>query len=103
MAETYRQLFQIGQFGSDDKGWICNKLIERMTTGKVGSVEFFVEQFGSVLELNPIDSMLAGALNIAANAGNYGIAVALAERSRQTPDPSWMEIVEIRELSTKLE
>jgi len=103
MAETYRQLFQIGQFGSDDNGWICNKLVERIAVGKVKSVEFFVEQFGKVLEVDPFDSMLVRALNTAANAGNYGIAVALAERGQQTPDPSWVEIVEIRELSTKLE
>lgn len=103
MAETYRQLFQIGQFGSDDKGWICDKLVERIAVGKVKSAEFFVEQFGNVLELDPLNNMLVRALDTATNAGNYGIAVALAEHGKQTPDPSWIEIVEIRELSTKLE
>lgn len=103
MAETHRQLFRIGQFGPDDKNWICDKLIGWLVTGKVRSVESFVEQFGNILELDPLDSMLARALNIAANAGNYGIAVALAKCSHQTPDPSWIEIVELRGLSTKLE
>ncbi len=102
VAEVYRQLFQMGQFGLDDKGWICDKLVERMVLGKVWFAEIFIQQFGAVLELDTLDSMISRALNAAASAGNYGVAVALARRINFAPHPSWVRMVKVRGLSTNL-
>lgn len=103
MAETYRQLFRIGQFGTADEGWICDKLVAQMASGKASSVKWFFDQFAETLGFDELSQVRDRAIEVAEKAGNYGTAVALVEFGEEVPDEAWVEIVKIRGLSTKLE
>lgn len=103
VTEVYRQLFQIGQLGSFDKDWIEVLLVSKMASGKVRAAYYFCKQFGNEFGIESIDILLVRAMNKAASAGDYAIAVALAKRGGLKFDSEWETIVSIRKLTAELE
>ncbi len=103
MTEVYRQLFRIGEIGRFAVEWIEDLLVKKMASGKVKSVQYFCKEFGTTLRIEPIDILLVRAMNKAASAGDYAIAVALAKRGGLKFDSEWETIVSIRKLTVELE
>lgn len=101
-TEAYRQLFRIGQLGAEDEGWISAKLVERMAAGKVVCVNWFFGQIGQALKFNNYSRIQERAIEAATKAGNYGIAVGLKYYAHEVPDRAWVDIANLRGLSTKI-
>ncbi len=103
MAETYRQLFQLGEFGAVDESWILDKLVQQLASGKAKSVRWFLTEFAATLGFGQLDQVRDRAIEVAKAAGNHGIALALNRDAGNMPDPELIEIVEVRSLETRLE
>jgi hypothetical protein len=102
MAATYRALLVHAQLGEESRSLISGKMVAKLATGSVGCVEFFARALEPIFELDSLDDMLLRAQNIAALAGDYGIAVGLAQKRGVKPPREWIDIVKVRKLSTKL-
>lgn len=103
MAETYRQLFRLGQFGAIDESWVLNRLVQHMALGKASSVKWFLTEFSETLGFGQLNQVRDKAIEAAKAAGNYGIASALITDGSKTPDRELTEIVKVRSLATQLE
>ncbi len=103
MAEVYRQLFRLGQFGAVDESWVLDKLVQQMALGKVKSVKWFLTEFAETLGFGQLDQVRDQAIEVAKAAGSYGIAMALIKDGGKTPDRELTEIVKVRSLATQLE
>ena len=99
-----RRLFHLGRFEAPERGLILTRLAEQLAEGDIRSVQWFLNQFGHVLLLDGFNFNVIRehAIKIAANAGNYGTAVALHEFPREEAPSAWLEIVQLKGLSTSL-
>ncbi len=103
LAEIFRQLFKIGQFGPADEDWVTDKLVQQMALGKVSSVRWFLAELSTTFGFIHIGKIREKAIETAKASGNHGTAVALIQDGGMWEGYELAEIVAIRSLSTKLE
>lgn len=103
LAETYRQLFIICQFGVEDRAWISDRLVQQLASGELSSVQWFCSEFTETLSLPKFTDIRDQAIKVANRAGNYGIALGLMYTRGQVDDHDLERLVKVRGLSTRLE
>lgn len=103
IAEVYRQLFRLGQFGAADESWVIDKLVQQMASGKVKSVKWFLTEFAETIGFGQLNQVRDQAIWVARAAGNYGVALALIKDSGKEPGRELIDIVRVRSLATQLD
>lgn len=102
LTETYRQLFELGSFSTAATRAIQKKVVERLLQGKAKETEWFIKNFGTQLQLDELAEIIAITRDKAWETKQYGVLAALCQRYGGDPYPELDEIVELRQLSTKL-
>jgi len=102
--DAIRWLLKISQFDSEDDDWMIEAFAKALTAGRLTEVRTFFEVFREdCLSFITFNQVLWWAIDTAETERNYGMVVALTRYSGGTPRQDYVEVVNIRGLSTELE